>query len=543
MTGDPLFSESVLLRQSGKAVFERGAAYAAKDAVEFVSVRPDEVRGRVYGSEVYLVRVRPPGDWAACTCPAFEREGYCKHVVAVALRANRAPAAEIEAVGAGAAELRAHLVGLGAEALADRLMRLAEDDDDLRRDLHMEAGLARGSDAEILATLRRALEDAIRVDGRVDYRGAKTYRAGVEPVLDRLAALADGPRAALALTLAAEALDLLEAERDMVDGHDGTVEGLHQRAADIHLAAARHVRPDPVDLAAWLFREETESELETFAAASETYAEVLGEAGLAIYRRLAEAARARGETGYALDAILDRFLARDGDVDGRIALRRAKLETAWDYHRLVDFCIGAKRPEQALEYAEEGIWRFEGKQQDEGLVLLCARLLREAGRLDEALARLEAAFAQTPRLVLYREIRSHGGDAARDRALAVLERRAAEGARGRWLESPVDALVQALLEEGLVDRAWAAFDRARCSRWTTDALACALEGVRPDRALALHAERVEALADQGGNNAYDEVAALVARMATLRAPAEQAAYLADLKRRWKAKRNLMTRLP
>ena len=169
---------------------------------------------------------------------------------------------------------------------------------------------------------------------------------------------------------------------------------------------------------------------------------------------------------------------------------------------------------------------------------------REARPLDEALRGSRAAFrAGPPSLTLYRQIRSHGGDAARDRALAVLERRAERGDRGRWLGSPVEMLVEALLEEGLVDRAWAAFDRKTCTVQTTDALARALEAIHPDHALELHAARVEELVERGNNGAYDEAAALVARMATLRAPSEHAAYLADLKRRWKTRRNLIARLP
>jgi hypothetical protein len=59
------------------------------------------------------------------------------------------------------------------------------------------------------------------------------------------------------------------------------------RARDIHLAAVREVRPEPMRLARDLFAREMADEYGTFAGAVALYADVLGETGLAEYHRLA----------------------------------------------------------------------------------------------------------------------------------------------------------------------------------------------------------------------------------------------------------------
>jgi hypothetical protein len=121
-------------------------------------------------------------------------------------------------------------------------------------------------------------------------------------------------------------------EMDDSDGHCGAVLAT---ARDIHRAAASAIRPDPLQLARSLFAHETADEHDIFAGAADMYADVLGAAGLAEYRRLAAEAWAklppaagsgRRPDGYfALKAILDHFAERDGDVQARIALRKAAL--------------------------------------------------------------------------------------------------------------------------------------------------------------------------------------------------------------------------
>jgi uncharacterized Zn finger protein len=544
------FDLAALRELAGDKAFARGAAYFRDGQVNPLAVEPERVLAQVSGTEDY--RTSLTGRGAAiggdCSCQAFADWGFCKHMVAAALAANAAGGGA-EAVGA-LERIRAHLKQQSVDALVEMLLGLAERDPALFRRLDLAAA-PQLDDKALEARLRRALDSAIRTGGFVPYQEAEGWAQEVGAALDALADLADGPRAAIALRLAERAIDAIEAAMEQADDSDGHCGGLLERAGDLHLAAARTARPEPLELAQALFEREMEEAYGVFARAAARYAEVLGEAGLAEYRRLAEAAWAklpprqgdragrehRGDYASLRD-ILDFFAEREGDVEARIALRAKDLSSPWACLQLAEFCLAQGRAEEALRRAEEGLWLFQDGRPDERLVFFAADLLARTGRRPDAEAHLWRAFEAAASLELYARLRKLGGEAARERALASLEGRLARERRSAW-SHPADLLVHVLVKEKLFDRAWAIVRQHAASAGARESLANASEGTHPAEALAVYAERVEALVGAMGERAYAEAAKLVARMARLRDGAAQARYLAELKARHGRKRNFM----
>jgi hypothetical protein len=194
-----------------------------------------------------------------------------------------------------------------------------------------------------------------------------------------------------------------------------------------------------------------------------------------------------------------------------------------------------------LRWAEDGLFVFEDERPDERLVFLAVDLLSKAGRKGDAEARLWRAFVKEPSFDLYAGLRSLIGTPARDRVIDHLQARAAKTERTRW-HFPAELLIRVLIHEKRYDAAWAAVRAHGASIGTRESLARASEATHASDALSVYAERVDALADGGGNPAYAEAAALIARMASLRSAPEQAAYVADVKARFGRKRNLMALL-
>ncbi len=182
-------------------------------------------------------------------------------------------------------------------------------------------------------------------------------------MLDVLDSIASGARANLALMFAERAIDRIERAAGSMDDSDGYCGELLHRACEVHLAATRAARPEPVALARNLFAREMDGDYDTFSGDSRVlYADVLGESGLAEYRRLAKEAwkklptrsprkRAYDEFSSAtrrLTEILDFFAERDGDVAARIALRAKDLTSAWSYLQLAEFCLSQGLRDDAL---------------------------------------------------------------------------------------------------------------------------------------------------------------------------------------------------
>lgn len=547
------FDIDALREIAGDKVFARGQAYHRDGQVEILSIEPARVLAQVAGSEDYRTELTGRGGdiGGDCSCPAFEDWGFCKHMVATALAANVA-CDEAEAGGSGAlSRVREHLRAKGVDALVEMIIDLAERDASLFRKLDMAAAAVRADDKTLASRLGKAVDQATRTGGYVHYREASAWAADVDAALDAVAELASSGRGVLALELVERAIDRIEPAIEEIDDSAGHCGALLHRCRDIHLAASRAARPEPVQLARSLFAREVEGEYDTFDGAAVLYAEVLGEPGLAEYRRLAGDAWAKlpprsgrpserdAATGdyRRLAGILDFFAEREGDVDARVALRAKDLSSSWDYLQLAEFCLSQGREDEALRRAEEGLWLFEDGRPDERLIFFAVGLLSKAGRNDDAEALLRRGFERAPSLELYVRLREFGAP-ARDAAIQILRARAARETPTRW-HRPADLLVRVLAHEKAFDEAWAAVRSHGASVGVREALARASQATHPREAVEVYAERVDHLAEGGGNPAYSEAVALVARMAALRTSAEQAAYVAALKVRFGRKRNFM----
>jgi len=216
----------------------------------------------------------------------------------------------------------------------------------------------------------------------------------------------------------------------------------------------------------------------------------------------------------------------------RICLRRGAIFSS------PSFCRAQGRDEEALRRAEEGLWVFEDSRPDERLVFFAVDLLSKAGRNSDAEAQLWRTFQKAPSVELYARLRELGGEPAQERAIAFLEARLTEETCTPW-HNPADLLIQVLMHEKMFDAAWAAVRSQGASMGVKEALARASEATHPREVVDVYAERVDQFANAGGNQAYAEAAKLIARMATFRSAAEQAAYVAALKERFGRKRNLM----
>lgn len=547
----PRFDVNVLRRLAGDGAFARGGPYHRDGRVELLAIDVRRVLAQVAGTEDYRTEVTGRGAkiGGRCSCPAFEDTGFCKHMVAVALAANEADAAG--AAGPDAVSLvREYLLTRTVAELAEMVVGLAEADPALLRKLETAAAMLVADDKTLEAGLRKVIDSATRAHGYIDYRSARAWAAEVDVALDAVAELVPAGRAAVALKLAARAIERIETALEGADDSDGACGGVLHRACDIHLEAARAAPPDPLALALDLFTRELEGEFEAFDGAAWTYAEVLGGGGAAEYRRLAAAALdqtparrrpADHESDYRgerLIRILDAFAEADGDLDARISLRSKDLSSQRRYLELAQFCLSQGRKDEALRRAEEGLWVFADGRHDDGLARFTAGLLAKSGRADEGEAMLRKCFERAPDPYIYAELRDVGGKDAAEWAVALLRKRLDRKPASSW-GGPADLLVGILTQERAFDDAWEVVRRHGVSGGYRRGLVEASESTHPAEALAAYAEEVAHLADVGGDPAYENAVKLIRRMAGLRGAAEQADYVAELKVRFARKRNFI----
>lgn len=540
----PRFDPAFVRGLAGERSYQRGVQYHQEGRVTELRIEDDRVTARVEGTDLYRVRLRGRGTHlrADCDCPAYEDAGVCKHIVAVALAANAA-------AGGGAApedpmaEIEAWLRRQPSDTLASLLVAHAAGDEVLATRLRTLAARALHP-AQAEAALRRVVDDQTRERALPAYRGVRFWANRLAETVGAIEELAASDPAA-AVRVADHALERIAGAIGRIDDSDGNGLWLLGQAAEAHRAAATLLRPDPAALAATLFRREVEDGYGLFHRAADTYADALGPAGRAAYRRLAQEAwdalppRGKAEIEperERLLAILDRFAEADDDLATRIALRRRDLGNAISYFRLARFCLDHGMAAEALTLARDGVWLHE---RDGRLRDLLATLLLAGGHRDEALDHLWRAFGRRPDFQLYERLRGLAGDAAGERAVAVLEDRLARRERDARLGDAAHLLVRVLTAEGRFDRAWQlTAGRGLDAR----ALARASEASHPRQALAVYAAEIDERVRLGDNANYAAAVALLARMAPLRGADEQAAHVAALRAEFHRRRNFVALL-
>jgi hypothetical protein len=354
-----------------------------------------------------------------------------------------------------------------------------------------------------------------------------------------LSNMAEGPGAGASVGLIEHALKRLEAALHRVDDSDGAVGDLIAQLQSAHLAACERLRPDPTRLAERLFRWELDGDWDVFRGAAETYAGVLGESGLATYRKLAEAEWAvvpvvmparDGGAGSRSDSFnityMMRSLARAyGDEDMEVAVLERDLSTAYRFLEIARVLRSADRRDEALAWAERGLRQFAARPDGRMREFVAEEYLLRS-RDDDALALIWAEFADRPTIETYQSLKRFSERIGawpdwRSKALD-LARQAAERIAQRWGYSESDirerseaavgsTLVELLLSDGDLNEALAAARRLGCHSHLWLALAAQLKEMRPADALEVYLQQVKVALGTSDRRSYGDAIALLTR--------------------------------
>jgi hypothetical protein len=255
--------------------------------------------------------------------------------------------------------LRAYLRGQDSERLVELLLGQADVDWRLRERLLAEAAAAGGTDVDV-EVWRGRLEAAFAPGDFVSYAEAASWVHDVHIAIEALAELVDIGHAEAVVVLAEHAHRLADEAGDYVDDSDGWLTGISSDLGELHLRACEAAVVDPVALARRLVDLELSSDLAAFRRAAARYAGVLGEAGLAEYRRLVEPrfeALPAGEERsieFRLTQAMTGVALASGDPDQLIAVKSRSFRTPDDYCEIVRALARAGRDPEAVDWAGRG---------------------------------------------------------------------------------------------------------------------------------------------------------------------------------------------
>jgi tetratricopeptide (TPR) repeat protein len=449
------------------------------------------------------------------------------------------------------------------------LLDQAAMDAHLRERLLLQAAKAAGQGANV-AAIRKAMDRATRTGGFVDYRAARDFSLGIDQVVDSIADLLKAGCAAEVIELSEHALGKVEQATMSMDDSDGYMGGILQRLQELHLEACHAAKPDPEALAERLFDWEMRTQFDTFYGAAGTYAKLLGERGLATYRRRAEAAWARvpqtrpgekdpeeyGRT-FRIKHIMETLARQSGDVEALVAVKARDLSNAYTFLQIAEIYREARQADKALDWAERGIKAFPDRA-DSRLCEFLADEYHRRKRHDEAMQLIWKIFAEHTSLESYQTLKKH---ADRIHQWAVRRGKALEFVRAEiegekkqlaqkrqawgWTPHPPDhsLLVEIFLWEKDVEAAWREAQAGGChGSWWME-LARLREKQFPADVVPIYQRQVDTLINQKNNGSYAEAVKLLGKIRDLMTRLERAdqfaGYLATVRAAHKPKRNFI----
>ncbi|MGR8940626.1 MAG: SWIM zinc finger family protein [Gammaproteobacteria bacterium] len=561
---DKLITRNSLKNLASASVFARGEAYYEDGRVGPLRETGRKIAARVEGSEIYHVELRNEEEYLGydCDCPNVADSYFCKHGVAVGLAWLAERNENDDRRSDPWRTIRDYLEVQSSKALIDLVMEAAEDDDRLYRTLLLRAESVAGG-AQSVKAYRAAIDRATHVRGSVEWGEAGAFADEIDRVVDGMAALLNPEDAPMLVDLAEYAIGRVAESLADIDDSDGEVGGILNRLVDLHLEACRLAKPDPRLLAEQLFRMEISPLNDYGDIEAMAYRDLLGEAGLRRYRKLAEAEwgkidfRGSGSLydshRYRITRIMESLAQMSGNVEELVAIKARDLSSAYRYLTIAELWAANGQDDKALEWAERGLQAFPVSTDNRLRDFLVAAYFKRQ-RNEEALQLTWVQFEERAIMDHYKKLyvvaeRLGVWPEQRERALAKLADAIVEqsAAASAWkMKSGIpdySVRLQIALWENNLEDGWTAAHAGVCNRNLLIDLAAKLETVRPDDALALYQQIIPTIVEQTNNTAYAEAVKLVRRVEDILSAQERkcefSAYLTELRVRFKPKRNFV----
>jgi uncharacterized Zn finger protein len=606
--GTPLLAQiltrSTLLELAGDRYFARGEKYAHEGRVRELALDGDGISAQVRGSEAYDVDLWIEEDelQASCNCPVGADNLFCKHCVAVGLtwladptsvqpqQKNHPPQKPVTLD-----DVQHFLEQQEKSTLVQWIVDRVQQDADWKQHFVLQVASRRPQGIDI-KTFQRALRESIEVWDLIEWNEVVDYADKIWTVLRSIQDLLE-PQPQIVIELCEYGLSLLETALNSIDDSGGDIGMVMEEFQTLHYSACERAQPDPIALAERLFHAEMNSQFGSFSSAVETYAAILGQAGIAHYRQQAEAAwsaipattpeepgrfRRRRSPSFdsshtqhqrwKLQRILESLAKMDGDLEALVNIKRQDLSHPHSYLAIAQLYLEAGQRNRALEWAESGLKAFDFRTPK--LQEFVVEEYHRRGRNEEAMELIWQSFTQSITLRSYQELKNHAERSQqwaiwRDRALTQIRqlleppptptRRGSKTTRNSAPEKPTppryspalygvgrSILVEIFLWEGDAESAWQEAKAGDCSRSLWLKLAELRQRDHPADAIPIYTQAIEPLIQETHNAAYANAVDLLNKvhhlMMRLNQQTEFLTYVDRLRQTYKAKRNFIALL-
>lgn len=548
--------------------FERGQDYFQRGLVRSLSEYNGCITAKVKGTHTYAVRLNIEVDDDfdySCTCPMGDEGEFCKHCVAVALSLLKQKDNEGKKSRAKITlhDVQDYLATLDKDTLIKMMMQQVQENESLRQKLIFQASQVISGECNTILWMQM-IRSAFEINDYVDYYEMSHYMEGVFDMVDAMEELLENGHTEEVIGLAEYALYQAGIALNSVDDSDGEMGEAIYSLQELHFEACQQAKPDPEELAARLFDMELNSKWDIFCGAAEIYASILGETGLAAYRRLTnekwakiepfESKRNLREThshaSLNLVRMMETLAEMSGDIEELVEIKKRDLSYAYHYLQIAELYKNAGNKDKALEWAQAGIKAFPTRT-DSRLREFLADEYHIRNRHDDALKLIWANFEDHLCLDEYQKLKLHADKAVqwpqwREKSIDLIRKNIAMDKRkvDPWGFSPgYSLLVEIFLWENNTEAAWQEARKGGCSPSLWMQLAAGRKKNNPADAVEVYKKNVDSTINQKNNKAYENAVKLIKKIKTLMTSMNKdaafAGYLLEIRTKHKPKRNFM----
>jgi uncharacterized Zn finger protein len=535
-------SETQLRTLAGSQSYARGLAYFQRGAVSNLNFDRGVLRAIVSGSRQYNVEVSIKASQIEydCTCPYAEEENFCKHCVAAVLALRNQQQAKSSSKPLAFADVQKILSSQTKAELLELISQLAHSSPTVNEAIVRHVS-QRANPAASIAQAKAAFLSAYETHGYVSYYQASGRANQVLAVIDTFAEILNNGHPDSARELCEFALKTMCEELPEMDDSDGQLTDISYSLQELHLEAAKQSRPNPTDLAKFLFEFQSENQLSDAHDHLRVYGTLLGNVGLAEYGKCIDKARddMDADQHQRLEVA---YLEATGDIDAVVALKSRRITTRYQCYEFVNYLTEIRRPKQALAAALSGMQKFPAQFQDNRLETLTVKLYLQMKQPQAAIDLAWKLFQSQPSVNTYEVLGGAEKFAAlmpdwHQRALAIL------------LQDPKrygQDILRIHQNRGEIEAAWEHATRHGCQEYTWIQLAHARAKTHPAEAGYTLLRIVGEEVGRTSNGKYEEAVALLKNAGEYLRQAgngnEFEQSVDALRARFKAKRNFVALL-
>lgn len=474
-----------------------------------------------------------------CTCPAFARAGFCKHLVALVYAWSESLLVEKKiAVRSEEDELREYFSRYSKDELTSLVIKYCEQDETYKKEI---LTLVRAdADGELnISEAKKFIRSCFTTRGFVDYRKSFEVTRKMNKGIDFIEQLFDKGHFFECFELADYTSNLANKACLHMDDSAGNMNYIFRRLEDIHFRSARESKIDPIKLSKKLLALVSKSGFSQFWDCLEVYKELLQESGVQYFKGEIEKGWTdvpvkvpgaklslissdkeqlyNGIPRHMLEHFMEKFAQESGDLDFLVFIYMKDQSASYQFTRVSKLYREAGQADKAIPIINKAFMHFKDKHDFMNLCLECIEIYRALKNPEKALKFAVKLWTAENILANYRLVKECAFEVSEvcwnSERQRILDDLYVDLNKNSKAASTMLAAIFCYEEK--FEEAWGITEKYTCDNFILERLALKSEIIFPERALQVYIKQIDNTLMFSNPGTYPEIVKSILHVGSL----------------------------